>query len=58
MSVDWNGTSGTSTHGINVPLTYAQAYTSFGVRCVIGNDIPNNAGSLDVVRVTAPLAAY
>ncbi len=54
ISVDWDGTSGTSTHGINVPLTYAQAYTSFGVRCVIGNDIPNNAGSLDVVRVTAP----
>ena len=54
ISVDWDGTSGTSTHGINVPLTYAQAYTSFGVRCVIGNDIPNNAGSLGVVLVTAP----
>jgi N-methylhydantoinase B len=54
IGVDWSGTSGTSSHGINVPLTYAQAYTSFGVRCVIGNDIPNNAGSLGVVRVTAP----
>ena len=54
IEVDWSGTSGTSSHGINVPLTYAQAYTSFGVRCVIGNDIPNNAGSLGVVRVTAP----
>jgi len=54
ITVDWRGTSGTSTRGINVPLTYAQAYTSFGVRCVIGNDIPNNAGSLGVVRVTAP----
>jgi N-methylhydantoinase B len=54
IGVDWSGTSGTSSRGINVPLTYAQAYTSFGVRCVIGNDIPNNAGSLGVVRVTAP----
>ena len=54
IGVDWRGTSGTSSRGINVPLTYAQAYTSFGVRCVIGNDIPNNAGSLGVVRVTAP----
>ncbi len=54
ITVDWQGTSDTSTRGINVPLTYAQAYTSFGVRCVIGNDIPNNAGSLGVVRVTAP----
>ena len=54
IRVDWQGTSGISTRGINVPLTYAQAYTSFGVRCVIGNDIPNNAGSLGVVQVTAP----
>jgi N-methylhydantoinase B len=54
ITVDWQGTSATSSRGINVPLTYAQAYTSFGVRCVIGNDIPNNAGSLGVVRVTAP----
>jgi N-methylhydantoinase B len=54
IDVDWTGTSPTSSHGINVPLTYAQAYTSFGVRCVIGNDIPNNAGSLGVVRVSAP----
>lgn len=54
IDVDWQGTSQVSAYGINVPLTYCQAYTSFGVRCVIGNDIPNNAGSLDVVRVTAP----
>ena len=54
IEVDWQGSSPMSGMGINVPLTYAQAYTSFGVRCVIGNDIPNNAGSLSVVRVTAP----
>ena len=54
IDVDWPGTSPVSGHGINVPLTYAQAYTSFGVRCVVGNDVPNNAGSLGVVRVTAP----
>ncbi|MDA0977470.1 MAG: hydantoinase B/oxoprolinase family protein, partial [Proteobacteria bacterium] len=54
IHVDWQGTSDVSSHGINVPLTYAQAYTSFGIRCVIGNDVPNNAGSLAVVRVTAP----
>lgn len=54
IDVDWSGSSPVSAHGINVPLTYCQAYTSFGVRCVIGNDIPNNAGSLGVVRVTAP----
>ena len=54
IDVSFEGTSPVSGHGINVPLTYTQAYASFGVRCVVGNDIPNNAGSLDVVRVMAP----
>ena len=54
VDVDFEGTSPVCGHGINVPLTYTQAYASFGVRCVIGNDVPNNAGSLGVVRVTAP----
>jgi N-methylhydantoinase B len=54
IDVDFEGTSPMCGHGINVPLTYSQAYASFGVRCIIGNDVPNNAGSLGVVRVTAP----
>lgn len=54
VDVDFTGSSPVSAHGINVPLTYSQAYASFGVRCVIGNMVPNNAGSLGVVRVTAP----
>jgi N-methylhydantoinase B len=54
IEVDFGGTSPLCEHGVNVPLTYTQAYASFGVRCVIGNDVPNNAGSLGVVRVTAP----
>ena len=54
IDIDFDGTSSVSGHGINVPLTYTQAYASFGARCVIGNDIPNNAGSLGVVRVVAP----
>ena len=54
IDVDFSGTSPVCSHGINVPLTYTQAYASFGVRCVVGNDVPNNAGSLAVVRVGAP----
>jgi len=54
IDVDFSGTSPACSHGINVPLTYTQAYASFGVRCVIGNDVPNNAGSLEVIRVRAP----
>ena len=55
ISVDFDGTSAVSTYGINVPITYTEAYASFGVRCVIGSRIPNNAGSLAPVRVTAPV---
>lgn len=54
IDVDFTGTSPVSAYGINVPLTYTQAYASFGVRCVIGGAVPNNAGSLAPVRVTAP----
>ncbi|MFU8817906.1 MAG: hydantoinase B/oxoprolinase family protein [Pseudomonadales bacterium] len=52
--VDFAGTSPESPFGINVPLPYTEAYASFGVRCIVGNDVPNNAGSLAAVRVTAP----
>ena len=54
IDIDFAGSSPISRHGINVPLTYAQAYASFGVRCLIGNDVPNNAGSLEPISVRAP----
>lgn len=54
IAVDFTGSSPVSPRGVNVPLTYTQAYASFGVRCVIGNEVPNNAGSLGAVYVTAP----
>ncbi len=54
IDVDFAGTSPISPFGINVPITYTQAYASFGIRCVVGPNVPNNAGSLAPVRVTAP----
>jgi N-methylhydantoinase B len=54
IDIDFTGTSPVSSYGINVPLTYTQAYASFGARCVVGGSIPNNAGSLAPVRVSAP----
>ncbi len=54
LCLDFAGSSPASGFGINVPLPYTQAYASFGVRCLVGNTIPNNAGSLRTVRVTAP----
>ena len=55
IDLNFNGTSPTSTYGINVPVTYTEAYATFGVRCVIGSRVPNNAGSLAPVRITAPV---
>ena len=52
--LDFTGTAGCTNKGINVPLNYAAAYSVFALRCLIGPDIPNNAGSLDPFRVTAP----
>ena len=54
IDIDFSGTSPVAAKGINVPKSYTDAYTSFGVRCIIGSHIPNNAGSLSVVRVAAP----
>jgi N-methylhydantoinase B/oxoprolinase/acetone carboxylase alpha subunit len=52
--VDFEGSSGTSSYGINCPMCYTEAYTSFGVKCVVAPNIPNNAGTLDAIKVTAP----
>ena len=54
MRVDFAGTSGCSNKGINVPLNYSAAYTVFALRCVVGPDIPNNAGSLAPFIVDGP----
>ena len=51
---DFAGSSPCSRYGINVPLNYAAAYSVFGIRCVVGPAIPNNAGSLAPFVVTAP----
>jgi len=55
IDVDFTGTSGASSYGINVPICYTEAYASFGVRCIVAPKVPNNEGSLSVIRVTAPV---
>ncbi|MBV8826167.1 MAG: hydantoinase B/oxoprolinase family protein, partial [Hyphomicrobiales bacterium] len=55
IDVDFAGTSGIVRLGINVPLCYTEAYTSFGVKCIVAPDVPNNAASLATIRVTAPV---
>jgi N-methylhydantoinase B len=54
IHVDFTGTSPVSSFGINVPMLYTTAYTSFGVKCLVAPAIPNNAGSLAPITVSAP----
>ncbi|MGE0736108.1 MAG: hydantoinase B/oxoprolinase family protein [Alphaproteobacteria bacterium] len=54
IEVDYAGTSDVSAFGINVPICYTEAYSAFGIKCLVYPKVPNNAGSLSVVRVTAP----
>jgi len=54
LLLDFAGSAPCVGKGINVPLNYATAYCVFALRCIIGPDIPNNAGSLAPFRVTGP----
>jgi N-methylhydantoinase B len=54
VEIDFDGTSPSIQRALNVPKSYTDAYASFGVRCIIGSDVPNNAGSLEVVKIKAP----
>jgi N-methylhydantoinase B len=54
MHVDYEGSSPQSERGINVVLNYTAAYTTFGIKCAISPEVPNNDGSFQPIDVTAP----
>jgi N-methylhydantoinase B len=54
IDVDMTGTSGISAFGVNVPHAYCKAYASFGIKCIVAPMVPNNTGSLETMRVSAP----
>ncbi len=54
LMVDFAGSSAASSRGINSPLCYTEAYSVYGLKCLIAPDVPNNAGSLEPFAVTAP----
>ncbi len=51
---DFDGTSGLSAMGINVPLVYTTAYACYALKCTLAPTIPNNHASLEPFKVTAP----
>ncbi len=57
MHADFAGTSRVSPFGINVPLTYAQAYFTYGMLVALAPELPNNYASLLPFTVSAPPGA-
>lgn len=54
VHADFDGTSGQSSLGINVPLIYTIAYCGYGLKCALAPEIPNNHASLEPFTVSAP----
>jgi N-methylhydantoinase B len=54
IHVDFTGTSAPSAFGINVPMCYTEAYSAFGIKCMVAPSVPNNEGSLSTMTFGAP----
>ncbi|RYY96971.1 MAG: hydantoinase B/oxoprolinase family protein, partial [Comamonadaceae bacterium] len=54
LEVDYAGSSAASARGINSPKCYTDAYSVFGLKCLIAPEVPNNAASLAPFVVVAP----
>ena len=54
LLADFAGTSGMSKFGVNCPEVYTRAYACYALKCAIAPEVPNNTGSLEPFRITAP----
>ncbi|WP_136443900.1 hydantoinase B/oxoprolinase family protein [Pacificoceanicola onchidii] len=54
LTADFDGTSGMSRFGVNCPEVYTRAYACYALKCAIAREVPNNTGSLEPFRITAP----
>lgn len=54
LQVSYEGTSAASARGINSPKCYTDAYSVYGLKCLIAPEVPNNAASLAPFEVSAP----
>lgn len=54
LSVDYAGSAGAVDRGINVAFNYTAAYTTYGLKCAISPDVPNNEGSFRPIAIRAP----
>ncbi len=54
IHVDYEGTSGAHSLGINAVLNYTYAYTAYPIKCTFSPEVPNNEGAFRPIKVTAP----
>ena len=54
LTVDFDGTGAMVPAAINVPLCYTKAMAAYAIKALILPHIPNNAGSVTPVEVSAP----
>ncbi|MSO77869.1 MAG: hydantoinase B/oxoprolinase family protein [Alphaproteobacteria bacterium] len=52
--IDFEGSSAQVDRAINVAYCYTYAYTSYGVKCLLSPDLPNNEGALRPITIKAP----
>lgn len=52
--VNYDGSSGQVSKGMNVVLNYTAAYTTYALKCALTPEIPHNDGSFQPITVTAP----
>ena len=54
LHADFGGTSEMSRFGVNCPEVYTRAYACYALKCAIAPEVPNNTGSLEPFRISAP----
>ncbi|HEU5424401.1 MAG TPA: hydantoinase B/oxoprolinase family protein [Nitrolancea sp.] len=54
ITVDYAGSSPQVDYAVNTVLNYTFAYTAYPLKCITSPAIPNNEGSFEPIRVSAP----
>lgn len=54
IEVDYTGSSGAHSLGINAVQNYTYAYTAYPIKCTFSPEVPNNEGGFRPIKVSAP----
>ena len=55
MSIDYTGSSAQLPRAVNVVPAYTFAYSAYAVKCLLEPELPNNEGSFQPLKTSAPL---